>query len=139
MLGLPRLLLRSVARPLLRSTLQPRLAAQLHSSPRECLRSSHQLTPAQSDPTAEKGGQRRARGTSAPPQLPSSRRSRITLIFKKPNGELETVQANEGDDIVDVSWEYDLDIEGTSRLATDLDLTRYQLHARRASLARRVM
>ncbi|SCV69046.1 BQ2448_2066 [Microbotryum intermedium] len=35
----------------------------------------------------------------------------ITLHFKKPNGEIETVQANEGDDIVDVSWEYDLDIE----------------------------
>lgn len=29
-----------------------------------------------------------------------------------PNGEIETVEANEGDDIVDVSWEYDLDIEG---------------------------
>lgn len=39
--------------------------------------------------------------------------TRITLTFKKSNGELiETVQANEGDDIVDVSWEYDLDIEG---------------------------
>lgn len=38
---------------------------------------------------------------------------RIKLIFKKPNGELETVYANEGDDIVDVSWEYDLDIEGS--------------------------
>ncbi|KAK4694274.1 hypothetical protein P7C70_g8765, partial [Phenoliferia sp. Uapishka_3] len=36
----------------------------------------------------------------------------IQLTFKKSNGELiETVQANEGDDIVDVSWEYDLDIE----------------------------
>ncbi|SCZ96573.1 BZ3500_MvSof-1268-A1-R1_Chr4-4g07439 [Microbotryum saponariae] len=35
----------------------------------------------------------------------------ITLHFKKPNGEIETVQANEGDDIVDISWEYDLDIE----------------------------
>lgn len=39
--------------------------------------------------------------------------SRITLIFQKANGEhIETVEANEGDDIVDVSWEYDLDIEG---------------------------
>lgn len=37
---------------------------------------------------------------------------RITLHFKKPNGEIETVKANEGDDIVDVSWEWDLDIEG---------------------------
>ncbi len=37
---------------------------------------------------------------------------RITLHFKMPNGEIETVEANEGDDIVDVSWEYDLDIEG---------------------------
>ncbi|KAK4053118.1 mitochondrial matrix iron-sulfur protein [Microbotryomycetes sp. JL201] len=35
----------------------------------------------------------------------------ITLHFKRSNGEIETVQANEGDDIVDVSWEYDLDIE----------------------------
>ncbi|BGP30285.1 mitochondrial matrix iron-sulfur protein [Rhodotorula toruloides] len=35
----------------------------------------------------------------------------ITLHFKKPNGEIVTVEANEGDDIVDVSWEYDLDIE----------------------------
>jgi hypothetical protein len=26
-----------------------------------------------------------------------------------------TVEANEGDDIVDVSWEYDLDIEGEFR------------------------
>lgn len=35
------------------------------------------------------------------------------LTFKKANGEfIETVEANEGDDIVDVSWEYDLDIEG---------------------------
>lgn len=37
---------------------------------------------------------------------------RITLHFKKPNGEIITCEANEGDDIVDVSWEYDLDIEG---------------------------
>lgn len=36
----------------------------------------------------------------------------ITLHFKKSNGEIETVEANEGDDIVDVSWEWDLDIEG---------------------------
>lgn len=36
----------------------------------------------------------------------------ITLHFKKSNGEIETVKANEGDDIVDVSWEWDLDIEG---------------------------
>ncbi|KAI5475000.1 hypothetical protein MNV49_002124 [Pseudohyphozyma bogoriensis] len=36
----------------------------------------------------------------------------IKLTFKKSNGEIiETVEANEGDDIVDVSWEYDLDIE----------------------------
>ncbi|GAA5978350.1 hypothetical protein JCM5350_001136 [Sporobolomyces pararoseus] len=35
----------------------------------------------------------------------------ITLHFKKPNGEIITCEANEGDDIVDVSWEYDLDIE----------------------------
>ncbi|ORY55340.1 2Fe-2S ferredoxin-type domain-containing protein [Leucosporidium creatinivorum] len=35
----------------------------------------------------------------------------ITLHFKKSNGEIETVEANEGDDIVDVSWEWDLDIE----------------------------
>lgn len=35
----------------------------------------------------------------------------ITLHFKKPDGEIVTVEANEGDDIVDVSWEYDLDIE----------------------------
>ncbi|KAM0792519.1 hypothetical protein ACM66B_005188 [Microbotryomycetes sp. NB124-2] len=35
----------------------------------------------------------------------------ITLHFKRSNGQVETVQANEGDDIVDVSWEYDLDIE----------------------------
>ncbi|KAM0753105.1 ferredoxin [Meredithblackwellia eburnea MCA 4105] len=36
----------------------------------------------------------------------------IKLIFKKSNGQvLEEVEANEGDDIVDVSWEYDLDIE----------------------------
>lgn len=39
----------------------------------------------------------------------------ITLHFKKPNGEIVTVEANEGDDIVDVSWEYDLDIEGEFR------------------------
>jgi len=38
------------------------------------------------------------------------------LHFKKPNGEIVTCEANEGDDIVDVSWEYDLDIEGTSQL-----------------------
>lgn len=38
---------------------------------------------------------------------------RIILHFKKSNGEaIETVECNEGDDIVDVSWEYDLDIEG---------------------------
>ena len=37
---------------------------------------------------------------------------RLTLHFKKPDGEIVTVEANEGDDIVDVSWEYDLDIEG---------------------------
>lgn len=42
---------------------------------------------------------------------------RIKLTFKKSSGQiLETVEANEGDDIVDVSWEYDLDIEGQSRL-----------------------
>lgn len=36
----------------------------------------------------------------------------VTLTFAKHNGEvIETVQANIGDDIVDVSWEYDLDIE----------------------------
>ncbi|GAA6026778.1 hypothetical protein JCM8097_005854 [Rhodosporidiobolus ruineniae] len=35
----------------------------------------------------------------------------ITLHFKRANGEIVTVEANEGDDIVDVSWEYDLDIE----------------------------
>ncbi|GJN88361.1 hypothetical protein Rhopal_001326-T1 [Rhodotorula paludigena] len=35
----------------------------------------------------------------------------VTLHFKRANGEIETVQANVGDDIVDVSWEYDLDIE----------------------------
>lgn len=38
----------------------------------------------------------------------------IKLHFKKPDGEIVTVEANEGDDIVDVSWEYDLDIEGAS-------------------------
>lgn len=37
---------------------------------------------------------------------------RVTLHFKKADGEIVTVEANEGDDIVDVSWEYDLDIEG---------------------------
>jgi hypothetical protein len=26
---------------------------------------------------------------------------------------IKTVEGNEGDDIVDLSWEYDLDIEGT--------------------------
>lgn len=37
----------------------------------------------------------------------------ITIHFKRSTGELiETIEANEGDDIVDVSWEYDLDIEG---------------------------
>lgn len=41
------------------------------------------------------------------------RAGRIKLTFKKSTGEvIETVEANEGDDIVDVSWEYDLDIEG---------------------------
>ncbi|GAA5835720.1 hypothetical protein JCM9279_004628 [Rhodotorula babjevae] len=35
----------------------------------------------------------------------------VTLHFKRANGEITTVQANVGDDIVDVSWEYDLDIE----------------------------
>ncbi|GAA5919937.1 hypothetical protein JCM1841_000054 [Sporobolomyces salmonicolor] len=35
----------------------------------------------------------------------------VTLHFKKANGEITTVEANVGDDIVDVSWEYDLDIE----------------------------
>ncbi|BGP14086.1 hypothetical protein JCM10213_002381 [Rhodosporidiobolus nylandii] len=35
----------------------------------------------------------------------------VTLHFKRANGETVTVEANEGDDIVDVSWEYDLDIE----------------------------
>ncbi|GAA5829671.1 hypothetical protein JCM11251_000244 [Rhodosporidiobolus azoricus] len=35
----------------------------------------------------------------------------ITIHFKRANGEIETVEANEGDDIVDISWEYDLDIE----------------------------
>ncbi|GAA6048965.1 hypothetical protein JCM3770_007141, partial [Rhodotorula araucariae] len=35
----------------------------------------------------------------------------VTLHFKRANGEVTTVEANVGDDIVDVSWEYDLDIE----------------------------
>ncbi|GAA6001209.1 hypothetical protein JCM10207_007465 [Rhodosporidiobolus poonsookiae] len=35
----------------------------------------------------------------------------VTLHFKRADGEIVTVEANEGDDIVDVSWEYDLDIE----------------------------
>ncbi|BGP46265.1 mitochondrial matrix iron-sulfur protein [Rhodotorula kratochvilovae] len=35
----------------------------------------------------------------------------VTLHFKRANGEITTVEANVGDDIVDVSWEYDLDIE----------------------------
>ena len=38
---------------------------------------------------------------------------RIKVTFKNNKGEvLKTVEANEGDDIVDLSWEYDLDIEG---------------------------
>ncbi|GAA5839724.1 hypothetical protein JCM3766R1_004596 [Sporobolomyces carnicolor] len=35
----------------------------------------------------------------------------ITLHFKRADGSVVTCEANEGDDIVDVSWEYDLDIE----------------------------
>lgn len=35
----------------------------------------------------------------------------IKLTFRKANGEEKTVEGNEGDDIVDLSWEYDLDIE----------------------------
>ncbi|KAH8928121.1 putative YAH1-ferredoxin of the mitochondrial matrix [Atractiella rhizophila] len=36
----------------------------------------------------------------------------VTIHFKKHNGEhIKTVQANVGDDVVDVSWEWDLDIE----------------------------
>jgi hypothetical protein len=45
---------------------------------------------------------------------------RITLHFKRANGEIVTVEANVGDDIVDVSWEYDLDIEGTFTLCPPL-------------------
>lgn len=44
----------------------------------------------------------------------------VTLHFKKANGEITTVEANVGDDIVDVSWEYDLDIEGALGLANEL-------------------
>lgn len=46
-------------------------------------------------------------------QVLTTRGSRIKITFKKSTGEvIETVEANEGEDIVDVSWEYDLDIEG---------------------------
>ena len=38
--------------------------------------------------------------------------NRIKVHFKKANGELiDTVEGNEGDDLVDISGEYDLDIE----------------------------
>lgn len=37
----------------------------------------------------------------------------MKVTFKNSKGEvIKTVEANEGDDIVDLSWEYDLDIEG---------------------------
>lgn len=37
----------------------------------------------------------------------------MKVTFKNAKGEvIKTVEANEGDDIVDLSWEYDLDIEG---------------------------
>lgn len=37
----------------------------------------------------------------------------VQITFKNPKGEvIKTVEANEGDDIVDLSWEHDLDIEG---------------------------
>lgn len=43
--------------------------------------------------------------------------SRIKVFFKKHNGELiREVEGNEGDDMVDLSWEWDLDIEGMSPL-----------------------
>ena len=35
----------------------------------------------------------------------------IKVTFRKASGEEKTVEGNEGDDIVDLSWEYDLDIE----------------------------
>ena len=39
----------------------------------------------------------------------------IKVTFKNAKGEvMKTVEANEGDDIVDLSWEHDLDIEGGS-------------------------
>lgn len=35
------------------------------------------------------------------------------MTFQNSKGEtIKTVEGNEGDDIVDLSWEYDLDIEG---------------------------
>ena len=38
----------------------------------------------------------------------------IKVTFMNSKGEvIKTVEGNEGDDIVDLSWEYDLDIEGT--------------------------
>lgn len=49
------------------------------------------------------------------------------LHFKMPNGEIETVEANEGDDIVDVSWEYDLDIEGKQRTSSTNQIHHHRL------------
>lgn len=44
---------------------------------------------------------------------PQSEDNRIKVTFKNHKGEIiKEVEANEGDDIVDLSWEYDLDIEG---------------------------
>ncbi|GAA5871599.1 hypothetical protein JCM8547_007094 [Rhodosporidiobolus lusitaniae] len=64
---------------------------------------------------AQKQLQERAFHSSPAPQHGGKGRPKpgegITLHFKRANGEVVTVEANEGDDIVDVSWEYDLDIE----------------------------
>lgn len=39
--------------------------------------------------------------------------NRVKVTFQNSKGEtIKTVEGNEGDDIVDLSWEYDLDIEG---------------------------
>lgn len=45
----------------------------------------------------------------------------IKVTFMNSKGEkIKTVEGNEGDDIVDLSWEYDLDIEGALVLPTCL-------------------
>lgn len=59
------------------------------------------------------------------PRSPPYASLRIKITFKESNGEtIKTVEGNEGDDLLSIAHEYDVDLEGTSFLSAAAGRTR---------------